>query len=109
MNTIIRVSLDDAERNRMACNISGKEVKRMVSREELNDFVAGCIAGAVAVAHGVSEIAAAGASSAAKVVTSALRDDDPRVIKLRAEGRNSGYIRGWIAADDRIARRSKSA
>lgn len=45
MNVNVKLSLTDEERNTMYRNMTGKDVKRMVSRAEVNEFVQGCIAG----------------------------------------------------------------
>lgn len=45
MNVNCKVTLTDEERNIMLRNMTGITRKRMVSRSEVNDFVAGCVQG----------------------------------------------------------------
>lgn len=41
MKTNVSVVLTDEQRNALACRVSGKSVKRLITRREVNELVAG--------------------------------------------------------------------
>ena len=48
MKTNVSIELDDEQRNRLACELAGKPVKRMATRQEVRDLVVAVVAGLVA-------------------------------------------------------------
>ncbi len=94
MNINIKVSLTDIERNRMYRNITGKCVKKMISRSELNDFVAGCIDAAI------SEIARKEhddpSAPSVPMVDRFTPSELAEVTRLQAAGKSDNYIHGQL-------------
>lgn len=100
MNTNIKIELDDHQRNLLARFLSGNPAtKRLATRNEVKEFVRGCVDRACnqAIAMEPEHPAAqpqAGALSFKEV---------SEVERLRYAGYDDSYIRGWIQVGRRRA------
>lgn len=105
MNVNVKVALTDEQRNVMYRNLTGKDVKRMVSRREVNDFVQGCIdavlqpgSTAKLLARDLSEvecrILAARGPGEVRAPQRSLLEIDPEDAEWLAD-KSPSYIRGW--------------
>jgi hypothetical protein len=76
MNVNCKISLTDADRNRLAQLIDGKQTKRLATRKDVNEFITGCI-----------EYACSSAGSP-------------------AQPGNDAYMRGWDLVGERLRTKS---
>ena len=90
MNVNVKLSLTDEQRNVMYRNMTGKDVKRMVSRAEVNEFVRGCLAAVV------EDAPVDGEGQPIHEVTQLTASEMREVKRLQEAGHNASYIRGWL-------------
>ena len=91
MKVALSIEITDEQRNALASAITGKETKRLATRDEVREFLEGAIA-----SLGASAVVGDAAGFARTTVLSPAEEE--LVGKLRAEGRSSGYIVGYIKA-----------
>lgn len=94
MNTNIKISLTDPERNLIARKLDGKNTKRMVSRKEVNELVAGFVEGLLEDLQdehfdgwGKEFVAPTLAAPDLSQVPAKYRDRSPQF--------QAGWVRGW--------------
>lgn len=92
MNVNVKLSLTDEERNTMYRNITGKDVKKMVSRKDVSEFVAGAIASVLVEGDEEQDTC-----DQTVPVSQLLTPSEVRIVeRLSAEGKSESYIRGFI-------------
>ena len=93
MKTIVHIDLNDAELNRLACRLAGKEVKRTATRKEGQTFVQGSIDRAT---RGRQATVHTGADSKVGDPSQATID---RAREIVGKGFNlNSYLHGWRIA-----------
>jgi hypothetical protein len=97
MKTNVQIELTDAERNRLAKMIDGKQSKRLVSRKEVVALAQQHFAGLVGALAGDDKTRAQIMLQSANIPPEKLDiyKADPADIPLMAQPDNPGYVRGW--------------
>lgn len=91
MKVALSIEITDEQRNALAIALAGKETKRLVTRDEVREFLEGAIA-----SLGAPAVVGDAVGFARTTVLSPAEEE--LVEKLRAEGRSDGYIVGYIKA-----------
>lgn len=93
MKVNVNVEISDAQRNVLAQAIDGKPIKRLATRDEVRDYVAGCIASLVE-AGAVTEPTAVASTPLRPASTNDLSVIDPEDEEI-LRGKDPGYVVGW--------------
>lgn len=110
MKTNVKLDVSDEIRNALAILIAGKQVKRLASREDVTAFVTGALEGLLQTAQPIDEDEPVRRSRSAEPRSQSLTADEERTIaRLQKEGRDEGYIRGWIYAGRKLSGREVRA
>lgn len=95
MRVNANIEISDEQRNVLARLIDGKQVKRLATRDEVRDYVAGCIASLVEASEATdTEHVAAQPIPLRSPSTGDLLRIDPED-EERLKGKEPGFIMGW--------------
>lgn len=86
----VRIEISDEQRRLFASRLAGKPVRRLTTRKDVVSFVEGCIAGACDATTCADDIQTESANS------NLTAEERQTVTQLRAEGKDDGYIIGWL-------------
>jgi hypothetical protein len=92
MKTNVSIDLTDDQRNRLACLIAGKPVKRLATRKEIANLAVQHLGGLLGA---TTDPWSTASHEAAAKQASDLYKPDPRDIPLMARPNDPGYVRGW--------------
>lgn len=95
MKVNVNVEITDAQRNALAQAIDGKKNKRLATRDEVRDYVAGCIESLIAPgeATDTEHVAARHPPPRPDAIGDLMRIDPEDEEHL--SGKEPGYIAGW--------------
>lgn len=93
MKVNVNVEIGDAQRNVLATLIVGKPIKRLATRDEVRDYVAGCIASLVedGVATEPTAVVSIPLRPASTGDLSVIDPEDEEILR----GKDPGYVVGW--------------
>lgn len=95
MNTNIKIKLTDPERNLIARKLDGKKTKRMISRKEVNDLVAGFVEGLLCDIEQEHIDRAGFDIPAARTLPPPDLSQVPAKYRDRSPQFQAGWVRGW--------------
>ena len=107
MRTNIKLDLNDEDRRLLANVIDGKDTARLATRKDLQELVRGFVYGLASWSLTFNKESEPTPKLDTGHATHGRRYTDPEmqvVRRLEAQGRDSGYIRGWINACRGIGR-----
>lgn len=103
MKCNVKIEISDEARRALSSLLAGKPVKRLATRDEVNAYLLGTVAGLMR--EGGADLGQK-TVEASQVVDAIRRPftaaEQREVERLQAEGRSEGYIRGWVYAGRRL-------
>lgn len=98
MKCIIKLELTDYQRNALARHMSGRDVKRLATRDDFRSFVKGCI----------DMLTATKPEETGGKLRGLTPEEERDVESLRNKGWTESQIRGWITAG-RVIKSTRAA
>lgn len=95
MNVNIKISITDPERNLIARKLDGKNIKRMISRKEVNELVAGFMEGLLSDLENESIERAGYDVPSARSLPPPDLSNVPDEYADKPDSWKIGYLRGW--------------